>query len=90
MLVFGIFCILLFADMILYGFITEHFKGTAYLGKLEKGHYFVGMHGGYNEVSRRGYLLIRWQEYSLIFLAISVFISFLWSKFEMRKKNFSR
>jgi hypothetical protein len=54
--------------------------GSATNGKIENGHYYVGSHGRYTEVSRSTWQFSRWHEYSAIlstfvFLLLGIFLA---------------
>ena len=64
--------------------------GSAGLGKIENGKYYVGSHGRYTEVTRNVYLFSRWHEASALIMFIASAFIVLDMQFSKRKWGISK
>ncbi len=82
-LTIGLFSIIAILNFLLFMVITQNQGGSALNGKVENGHYYLGEHGHYTEVSQAVYLLN--QAYEIITLAafgVTFLIGVIYSLFQ--------
>ena len=67
----AIWVILTLANFLVFALIALHLGGTAVSGRVSDGHFFLGSHSRYTEVSRQVFIYSRWHCYS-VFITFAV------------------
>ena len=72
-------------NFLAYVLISLHLGGDAVNGKIDSGHYYLGSHGHYTEVSQRVFTYSRWHTYAVWFTHGLAFITA--SALTLRRKD---
>ncbi len=79
----GLFTIIAIPNFLLFMIITQNQGGSALNGKVENGHYYLGEHGQYTEVSQAVYSLNRVYEIiTLSAFGVTFLIGVIYSLFQ--------